>query len=145
MRLRAQEVDGSGHIPEHLLVWDAAALADFGDHRLVGAVADPEIEAGRDRGIAVMGKFAGDFAGPLIPARHVVDNDDSGMRTGIGRVCVVCVTAVAAMAAIGRHSRLYVAKRHVDPLPPNSRRLSCHRTPAKASRISVISPVSTAS
>src|SRR6202043_1989109 len=69
MRLRAQEVDGSGHIAEHLLVRNAAALAHLGDDRLVGAVADPEIEARRHSGIAVMGEFARDLPGPFVPAR----------------------------------------------------------------------------
>src|SRR5215470_12973774 len=74
MRLRTQKVDRAGHIAEHLLVGDAAAVADLLDHRLVGAIADPEIEAGCYRGITVMSEFARDFAGPFIPARHMVDH-----------------------------------------------------------------------
>ena len=112
MRLRAQKVDRTGDIAEHLLVGYAAAVADLLDHRLVGAVADSEIEAGGYRGVAVMSKFAGDLAGPLIPTRHVVDHDDAGMRPGVGGVRVICVAAVAAMAAIGRHAGLDVSKRH---------------------------------
>jgi hypothetical protein len=115
MRLRAQEVDGASHIAEHLLVRNAAALAHLGDHRLVGAVADPEIEARRYGRIAVMSELAGDFAGPLVPARHVMDHDDAGMRPSIGRVCIIGIAAVAAVPAIGRHPRLYVPERHVDP------------------------------
>src|SRR6516164_10520126 len=115
MRLRAQEIDRAGHVAEHLLVRNAAALADFGDHGLVRAVTNPEIEARRDRGIPVMGKFAGDLAGPFIPTRHMMDHDDAGMRPGIGRVRVIRVAAVAAMPAIGRHSPLHVTKRHDGP------------------------------
>src|SRR5271165_16037 len=115
MRLRAQKVDRTGDIAEHLLVRNAAALAHLADHRLVRAVADPEIEARRHRGITMMSEFAGDLAGPFIPARHVVDHDDTGMRSGIGRVRVIRVASVAVMAAIGRHRSLYVPKRHVDP------------------------------
>ena len=102
-------------IAEHLIIGDTAAFADLGDDRLVGAVAHPEIEARRDCCIAVMGEFAGNLAGPFIPAGHVMDHDDAGMRAGIGRVRVIRIAAVAAMAAIGLHSRLYVAKRHVEP------------------------------
>ena len=115
MRLRAQEVDRTRDIAEHLLVGNAAALANLGDDCLVGAVADPEIEARRHGGIAVMGEFAGDLASPFIPARHVVNHDDAGMRPGIGRVSVIRIAAVAAMPAIGLHSSLYVPKRHLDP------------------------------
>jgi hypothetical protein len=62
-----------------------------------------------------MGEFAGDLAGPFIPAGHVVDHDDAGMRPGIARVRVIGVAAVATMPAVGLHSRLYVPKRHVGP------------------------------
>ena len=113
MRLRTQEIDGTGHIAEHLLVRNTPAFAHFGDDRLVGAVANPEIEAGGHRGIAVMGEFAGDLARPFIPARHVVDHDDAGMRSGIGGVRIIRVAAVAALPAIGRHAGLYVTKRHL--------------------------------
>src|SRR5271170_5318844 len=79
MRLRAQEVDRTGHVTQHLLVRDAAALAHFVDDRLLRSIADPEIKARRHRGIAVMCEFAGDLTGPLVPARHVMDHDDAGM------------------------------------------------------------------
>ena len=115
MRLRAQEVDRTRDIAEHLLVGNAAALANLGDDCLVGAVADPEIEARRHGGIAVMGEFAGDLASPFIPARHVVNHDDAGMRPGIGRVRVIGVAAVAATPAINGHPRLYVSKPHIAP------------------------------
>src|SRR5262249_26498719 len=62
-------------------------------------------------------------------------HDDAGMWPGIGRVRVIRVAAVTTVPAIGRHSRLYVTKRHDVP-SLQMRRLSCHRTPAKASRIS---------
>ena len=62
-----------------------------------------------------MGEFAGDLAGPFVPARHVMDHDDPGMRPLIGRVRVISIAAVAAVPAIGRHARLYVAKYHLYP------------------------------
>ena len=115
MRLRAQEVDRPGYVAEHLVVRDAAAFADFRHHRLIRAVTDPEIEARRHRGIAVMGEFARHLAGPFIPARHMMDHDDAGMRPGIGRMRIIRIAAVTAGAAIGRHTRLNVAKRHGGP------------------------------
>src|SRR5215471_7326280 len=136
VRLRAQEVDGTCHIAEHLLVRDAAAFADLGDDLLIAAVADAEIEARRHRGVAVMSEFAGDLAGPFVPTRHVVDHDDAGMRAGVGWVRVIRVAAVAAMPAIGRHPRLYVAKRHGWTLPRYQGRLYRRLGPAKASRMS---------
>jgi hypothetical protein len=77
-----------------------------------------------------MGEFAGDLAGPFIPAGHVVDHDDAGMWSGIGRVGVIRIAAIAAVPAISRHPRLYVPKSHVDPpskmpaalLAPNPRK-----------------------
>ena len=80
MRLLAQKSDRTGDVADDLVVGVAAVAAHLGDNRFVGAVADPEIEARRDRGIAVMGQFAGDLAGPLVPARHVMDDDDPGKR-----------------------------------------------------------------
>src|SRR5437588_12159280 len=68
VRLRAQEVDGSGHIPEHLLVEYSDALTHLGDHRLVGAVTDPEIEARRHGGIDCTVESAGDPPRPPTPA-----------------------------------------------------------------------------
>src|SRR5579883_2405038 len=115
MRLRAQEVDRAGYIAKHLLVRDAAAFAHLGDHLLLRAVADAEVKARRERGIAVMGEFAGDLAGPFVPARHMVDDDDTGMRSGVARMRVIGFAAIAAVAAIIRHARLYIAKRHAGP------------------------------
>src|SRR6516164_651906 len=128
MRLRAQEVDRTCHIAEHLIVRDAAAFTHLGNHLLLRAIADTEIEARRDCGIAVVREFACDLAGPFIPAWHVMDHDDAGVRPGIGRVRVIRIAAVAAVAAIGRHSCLNVSKRHGGPslempavlLAPNS-------------------------
>src|SRR5579875_3837677 len=124
MRLRAQEVDRAGYIAKHLLVRDAAAFAHLGDHLLLRAVADAEVKARRERGIAVMGEFAGDLAGPFVPARHMVDDDDTGMRSGVARVRVI---GFAAVAAIIRHACLYVAKRHVGP----PRSIGCIPAPAR--------------
>src|SRR5215472_14931832 len=121
MRLRTQEVDGAGYIAEHLLVRYAAAFADLGHHRFIGAVADPELEARRHRGIAVMDKFARHLAGPFVPARHMMDHDDAGMRPGAGRMRVIGIAAVPAGAAVGRHTRLNVSKSHGGPsllMPP---------------------------
>jgi hypothetical protein len=90
-------------------------LAHPGDHRLVGAVTNAKIEARRDSCITVMGEFARDLARPFIPARHVVDHHNAGMRPGIRRVRIIGITAIAAMAAIRCHPRLYVPKRHIGP------------------------------
>src|ERR1700745_3002799 len=100
MRLRAQEVDRPGYVPEHLVVRDPAPFADLRHPRLIRAVTDPEIEARRHRGIAVVGEFARYLAGPFIPARHMMDHDDAGMRPGIGRMRVIRIAAGAAGATI---------------------------------------------
>src|SRR5215472_12616420 len=121
MRLRTQEVDGAGHIAEHLLVRYAAAFADLGHHRFIGAVADAEIKVWRRRRIAVVGEFASHLAGPFVPARHMMDHDDTGMRPGAGRMRVIGIAAVPAGAAVGRHTRLNVSKSHRGPslmMPP---------------------------
>src|SRR5665213_205683 len=94
--LLAQEGDRAGDVADDLVVGVAAVAAHLGDHRLVGAVADPAIEARRDRGIAVMGEFARDFAGPLVPAGHVMDDDDArewaiALRAGVVGFALVLI------------------------------------------------------
>src|SRR5262249_3635623 len=77
-----------------------------------GAVTDPEIEARRDRGITVMGKFPRDFTGPFVPARHVVDDDNAGERAVALRARVIGLALVAVVPGIADHFRLQRAECH---------------------------------
>ena len=108
IRLRAQISHRAGDVAHDLRIGDAAGGADAGAEivgRLVG-IALAEIKMRRDRRVAVMGKLAHDFGGPLAPARDVMNDDDAGKFSGACRPRVIGLALVAIMAAERHRFRL---------------------------------------
>ncbi len=63
---------------------------------------------GGEGSVAVLGEFACDLAGPLIPAGHVVDYDHTRKGTGPQRPCIIGGDVIVVVTAdgdrLGKHS-----------------------------------------
>src|SRR5215472_14507818 len=68
---------GCAHIADHLVVGNAAVGADLAGDVVGAAVADTAVQVGADGHIAVAGDAAGELLIELVPAGHVVDDDDA--------------------------------------------------------------------
>src|SRR5437763_11188615 len=78
-----------------------------------------EVEIGRQGSIAVMGKFAGGLAVPLIPAGHVVDHDHARKRPWAKRTRKIGIDEIALKPRDGdgfrEHAFVHVGLIHGSP------------------------------
>ena len=87
------------NVADHLLVGDTAGGARACADVIGAAGAFAEIEVRRDGRKAVMGELAGRLLDPLVPARHVMDQDHPGPRPGTERAGVVGFAHVPVVTA----------------------------------------------
>src|SRR5262249_6896687 len=78
--LGAQPLDRTTGVAEDVSVGSAPLGAHLGSDIVGFAFAGSMIKVGADRGIAVMGKFAGRLAVPLVPAGSVMQQHHAGER-----------------------------------------------------------------
>src|SRR5712671_956013 len=88
-----------GDVANHLVVGHAARRPHARPDIVRVARAVAEVEMRRDGGKAVMGEFADHLRDPLVPARHMVDDDDAGEFARAGRARQIGLALVAVMAA----------------------------------------------
>jgi hypothetical protein len=103
IRLGAKEVDAAVDVAHDLGIDHAAFGAALGGGVVVahtGLHLAVE-EVGADGGVTVLGELATDLARPLVPAGHVVDDDDAGEGAGAEGASVVGGDVVSLVAFDG--------------------------------------------
>jgi hypothetical protein len=99
LRPRPQPGRSTLGVADHLVVGDTAGCAHAGADVVGAARPFAEIEVRGDGGEAVMGKLAHHLDDPLIPAGHVVDEDDARELSRRARTRIVSFAIVAVVAA----------------------------------------------
>ena len=94
----AEIVAGGGDVAEGAVIGHAAGLADAGAVGGGVALTFAEVQVGGDADVAVVGQLTSHFLGSLVPAGHVMNQDDAGEGAGAQGPGQVGVNLVAVVA-----------------------------------------------
>src|SRR5579875_1113539 len=97
--LRAQESHRSLDIAHHLIIRDAAGSTHARGEIVGAARPGAAVQMRRGGRVPVVSQLAHDLFGPLVPAGHVVDDDDAGARPHAQRTREVRFNEVAVVSA----------------------------------------------
>ena len=81
VRQRLHKCQHPRDVSHHLVIGHTAGSPHHGRYVLGDAVASAVVQIGRDSDVAVMRKLARHLAIPLIPPRHMMDDDNRRERT----------------------------------------------------------------
>ena len=121
-----EERGGPGGVADDLVIGNTTGAADHGGHIFGLAMAGAAVEIRCEGGITLVGELAGRLLVPVVPAGHVVQQDDAGKGPRSDRSGEISVDDVAAVAGdrhgFGEHSLVLIGPSHKAPFLVQERR-----------------------